>query len=291
MRVIKLYRHGFTMGTPPATSTHKRAERSSVSGWSVGATRRNIAFLRSIDETKVNLLNGSELIPLAITLTVRDCPATSDEWHKVRRALVERLRRLGMVRMHWVIEWQRRGVPHLHCAAWFEQQDFVALNQSIVKGWLDLAGKWGAGHRGQFIKPITGAVGWFQYVSKHAARGVNHYQRSPENIPEEWKNKTGRVWGKIGDWDSVIVPGGRIDIESSDYYRLRRLIRNWRLADARSNVSSYGVKRIVQARNMLKSNIKSASDVRGVSEWVSENTVIKLYSWLLANPKQTSSDS
>ena len=184
MRVLQVYRHGLTMGTPPATSTHKRTERSSVSGWSVGATRRNVAFLRSIDETKVNLLNGSELIPLAITLTVRDCPATSDEWHKARDLLIRRLKYLGMVRMHWVIEWQRRGVPHLHCAAWFEQQDFVALNQSIVKGWLDLAGKWGAGHRGQFIKPITGAVGWFQYVSKHAARGVNHYQRSPENIPD-----------------------------------------------------------------------------------------------------------
>lgn len=287
MRVIKVYRHGFTMGTPPATSTHKRAERSTVSGWSVGATRRNVAFLRSIDETKVNSHDGAELIPLAITLTVRDCPQTSDEFHRVRDLFIRRLKRLGMVRMHWVIEWQRRGVPHLHCAVWFKQQDFVELNLSIINGWLELTEQWGSGHRGQFITPITGVVGWFQYVSKHAARGVKHYQRSPENMPVEWNNKTGRVWGKVGDWDSVIVPGGRVDVESSDYYRIRRLIRNWRLADSRSKGSSYSPKRIVQARTMLKCNLKSASEVRGASEWVNERTMVALCMWVLANPSDS----
>ena len=49
MPVVTLYRHGVSMGVPPMTSTHKRAKRDVVTGWSAGATRRNLRFLYSID--------------------------------------------------------------------------------------------------------------------------------------------------------------------------------------------------------------------------------------------------
>lgn len=112
MRVIKLYRHGFTMGTNSFEPGAKRprGERGLVGGWSHGSTSRNIAFLRSIDES---LLTGAGL---ALTLTVRDCPDTSDEWHSIRRAFERRLKRMGLIRMHWVIEWQRRGVYLVYCS-------------------------------------------------------------------------------------------------------------------------------------------------------------------------------
>lgn len=288
MRVIQLYRHGFTMGTPPASSSHLRAPRSTVAGWSHGATRRNIAFLRSIDETKVIYgSDGNKLIALAVTLTLRDCPPTSDDFHRVRNALIRRLKRLGMVRMHWVIEWQRRGVPHLHCAVWFEHQDYVALHTSIINAWLELTQEWRTGRSGQFITPINDAVGWFEYVSKHAARGVNHYQRSPDNIPKSWLNKTGRVWGKVGDWSDVLVPAGRIDVEKADYFKMRRIVRAWRLADSRSNVRSYGVKRIAAARRMLKCHDRARSETRGASEWMPEEQFMVAYSWLIS---QTDTD-
>ncbi|WP_425527867.1 rolling circle replication-associated protein, partial [Xylella fastidiosa] len=58
-------------------------------------------------------------VGLALTLTVRDCPATAQEWQRMRRAWEKRMKRAGMIRVHWVTEWQRRGVPHLHCAIWF----------------------------------------------------------------------------------------------------------------------------------------------------------------------------
>ena len=80
MRCLKSLRHGFTLGTNsfPPDSKRPRGERGSVGGWSHGSTSRNIAFLRSVDET---LLTGHAL---ALTLTVRDCPPDSDSWHKVR---------------------------------------------------------------------------------------------------------------------------------------------------------------------------------------------------------------
>lgn len=292
MRVIQLYRHGFTMGTPPATSPHLRAPRSTVSGWSHGATRRNIAFLRSIDETKVVYdSDGKQLIALAVTLTLRDCPPTSDDFHRVRNALIRRLKRLSMVRMHWVIEWQRRGVPHLHCAVWFEHQDYVTLCISITKAWLELTHEWRTSFSGQHITPISDAVGWFEYVSKHAARGVNHYQRSPDNIPKSWLNKTGRVWGKVGDWSGVLVPAGRIDVEKADYFKMRRIVRAWRLADSRANVHSSGVKRITTARRMLKCNDRAMSEVRGASEWMPEQQFMRAYSWLLSTGNSSVTDN
>ncbi|MFO5759614.1 hypothetical protein ACLBQR_30010, partial [Klebsiella pneumoniae] len=104
---------------------------------------------------------------VALTLTLRDCPPTADDWHKLRRAWEKRMVRAGMVRLHWVTEWQRRGVPHLHCALWFEDRYDIAC---AVDHWVAVASAYGAGHRGQHGRIIDGPVGWFQYLAKHAAR-------------------------------------------------------------------------------------------------------------------------
>ena len=57
--------------------------------------------------------------------------------------------------------------------------------------WRDVAGEYGVSLSAQFVTPITGPLGWLQYLSKHAARGVRHYQRSGR--PAGWHN-TGRLW-------------------------------------------------------------------------------------------------
>lgn len=281
MRKVSVYRHGFTMGTAGTASNHKRAIRGTVSGWSTSATRRNIAFLRSIDETKVSTHNGKSLRALAVTLTLRDCPASSDDWHTIRTNFIKRLRRMGMVRMHWVTEWQRRGVPHLHGAVWVHADDFT-IPSKIIESWCDLVADYRASPRAQYILDITDPVGWFQYMAKHAARGVNHYQRSVKNIPESWKQKTGRVWGKVGEWEGVTVPAGDVHLSDDSYYKMRRLARRWRIADARASVSSYGAARISSARRMLKCNDELRSNVRGVSEWLSETVTLAIIYWLLS---------
>ena len=70
-----------------------------------GATRRNTEFLMSV---KTDQLTGAGV---ALTLTVRDCPPTADDWHRLRRAWEKRMVRAGMLRLHWVTEWQRREFP------------------------------------------------------------------------------------------------------------------------------------------------------------------------------------
>lgn len=274
MRTLKVYLHGATMGTRPATSPHVRAKRGQVGGWSAGATRRNVAFLRSVEPD--SLTNGPDgpLIGFAVTLTLRDCPPSSESFHKLRRAYLMRLERMGLYRCHWVIEWQRRGVPHLHGAFWFPApkrvQDYQRLIDSIIDHWLAVAGTYGVARRAQYVTPISDAIGWFQYVAKHAARGVTHYQRSSENMPEGW-TKTGRMWGYTGAWD--LREPMQFDLSDDVYFRMRRLARSWRIADARASGDSY---RIKTARGLLKHPDPEISKLRGISEWISQDGVLLL---------------
>lgn len=256
------------MGTPPRTNDHLRTRRGNVGGWSTGSTRRNIAFLRSVvPDTLICTPDGELLHGYAFTLTLRDCPTTSDDWHKLRKAFLYRLRRSGMHRLHWVTEWQRRGVPHLHGCVWSTD---INYDRAILSHWLNISLPYGAGPQGQHVNRINDAIGWFKYLAKHAARGVQHYQRSAENIPAGWR-KTGRVWGHWGDWDTRDAL--KLHVEDSTYYRLRRLVRSWRKADARDSGDRF---RIRSARKMLSCPDRLQSEIRGISEWVDIDTMLLL---------------
>lgn len=275
MPVITVYRHGGKGGVAPSKNDHMRAIRGEVEGWSIGATRRNTEFLYSIREDRL------EGVGFAVTLTLRHCPPTPDAWHRLRTAWIKRMERAGMVRLHWVTEWQRRGVPHLHGAIWWpaemvEKFGEHNLKAKMLNDWVMLASTaYGAGFKGQQAHVLTGVVGWFQYVSKHAARGVKHYQRSAENVPAEWQRKTGRVWGKRGDWP--VQEKLRIDLQNEHgdggWFAYRRLVRSWRVADARASGDTY---RLRSARRMLRCPDPALSRVRGISEWLDVNTNLTL---------------
>lgn len=278
MPVVTVYRHGVTGGTPPKSNGHLRALRGDVGGWSVGATTRNTKFLYSVREQE---LDGQGF---AVTLTLRDCPSTSDHWHRLRRAWLKRMERAGMVRLHWVTEWQRRGVPHLHAAVWWptdlvDKHGHQRLKEKMIGDWVMLtSAEYGTGYRSQRAEFITGAVGWFQYVSKHAARGVKHYQRSSENIPDAWKKKTGRMWGHTGPWP--VREGMRFELDDNRdggdkaYFAYRRLVRSWRIADARASGEQ---RRLRLARQMFTCADPALSRVRGFSEWIPEDLQLAFF--------------
>lgn len=284
MPVLKAYQHGLTAGIPPRENNHLRSKRGECEGWTHSSTRSNTRFLYSVEEPN---LTGQGF---AITLTLRDCPESHDDWHKLRRAYFERLRRMGLIRAHWLTEWQRRGVPHLHCAIWLPEPEtrteslvgdyrgydsritrygvyeLWRLQVDLVGHWLSLAGSRGALPRSQTVEPIYDSVGWFKYLSKHAARGLSHYQRSPENIPEGWR-KTGRMWGHLREWPTREPI--RLELDKPGFYAYRRIVRNYRVADARADGQASGKwRRFVQARRMLHCNDPKLSAVRGISEWI-----------------------
>ena len=184
------------------SNQHPRVKRDIVVGWSAGAARRNLRFLYSIDERE---LTGEGL---ALTLTVRDCPPSPESWHLLVRDYFRQVGRVlargghALLRYHYVTEWQRRGVPHLHGAVYVSDGAGASVNlPNVLKGvWEGYAAPYGVNLKAQYVLPITGVLGWFQYVSKHAARGIRHYQRSAANIPDSWRKGTGRMWGKGGAW-------------------------------------------------------------------------------------------
>lgn len=249
---------------------HNRAKREEVSGWSAKTARSNTRFLQSV---KLDSLTGAGI---AFTLTLKNCPPTAGEWHKLRRAFLKRLDRAGMIRLHWVTEWQRRGVPHLHGVAYFPPDRSPAELSNLILGhWLHIAAPYVCAVWGQNAKAISNSLGWLQYLAKHASRGAGHYQRSAASIPEGWRLKTGRMWGKWGSWD--VGDPSKFEVNMPAFHAYRRVFRAYRISEARA---AGGWRSLRYARHCLKSNLRTLSTVRGTSGWIHEETHMAMVHWL-----------
>ena len=279
--MIKSYPSGMLLYVQPTKTNSDPVKRGDTKGWTRKATRSNTRFLYSIEPEK---LTG---YGYAFTLTIRDLPETPKHWSNCRKNFLDVCRRMDLLRFHWINEWQRRGVPHLHGCLYFESEKQINDLRRLMSQWCNIAAPYGAKYQAQQIKPITDQQGWVKYLSKHASRGAGHYQRA--NKPTQWAN-TGRVWGKGGDW-----PTNETLIEIPYYliHVMRRLVKNWRHANARQllPIELGGIiiqpdspfyresfpdgvrdaKRIASARKLLKVNDLKKSAVRGMSEWISSD--------------------
>lgn len=251
MATFKAYANGVTMGVGNAAPVG--GKRGQVVGWSTSAVRRHKRWLYGVEAPQLVGVGD------AVTLTMRDTPDTVEEWRELLTLLFQALRDRGMVRWHWVVEWQRRGTPHVHLAVYAPDGE-ESPGAEVVKVWERLAGEYGAQSAGQWVVPITGPVGWLKYLSKHASRGVAHYQR--QGRPEGW-TKTGRLWGYGGDWP--VSPPLQGMLSMGEYHQVRRMVRSWAVADARSRGDWKGVRYL---RRMLTCHDRQLSTVRGISEWV-----------------------
>ena len=265
MATLKAYRNGLTMGTPGGV-VPPGGKRGRVEGWTAGSARRHTRWLYSVE---VPYLTG---YGWAVTLTVRDLPASAAEWHAARRAWIERVRRRGLVRLHWVVEWQRRGVPHLHAAVYVDD-DGAGVGPALLVEWLEVCRRrgWTASIRSQDVKRIDGAVGWLQYLSKHAGRSAAHYQR--QGMPEGWTS-SGRLWGHVGDWPVGTPVEARLT--GAEAVRLRRLIDQYQRARARAEGDRARELYIRRRRRVETDPYRSR--VLGVSEWVPEHVTTRLLS-------------
>jgi len=218
--------------------------RGIIRGLSAGAARRQQTLLRSVD---VSQLYG---VPVTFTLTVRDVPETAEAWDRAKRALWMRLRRYGVIRVHWCLEWTRRGRPHLHGIAflgaykgrpgrlitWEGRPTWEVFGPALLVGWWqEIAGQWGVSPRAQHVSVRASAErAWFRYMAKHASRGVGHYQRQAESIPEGWRT-TGRMWGTFGlPWP---VSAEKLPLKTWEFHRLRRQLRAHTRARARTHIA------------------------------------------------------
>ena len=267
----------------------KPPKRGKVKGWSVATTRRLVRWFFSVDGDRVDGRG------FALSLTVRDCPATPADWARVRRAFLERLRRLGFLRVQWLTEFQERGVPHMHMAVYFPGE-LALTTADLVAAWVEVAAEFGSRAGGQSVQEITGLVGWLQYQAKHSVRGVKHYQRAA--VPESWREGTGRLWGALGAWP---VREESIEVSTATFHRFRRLMRGWLVGGARVELAAATValgtltksastssrtraekraraalRRVRFLGGMLKCTHRELSPVRAVGEFCPEDVTRQL---------------
>ena len=128
-----------------------------------------------------------------------------------------------------------------------------------------------------------GPLGWLEYLSKHASRGVSHYQR--QGTPPGW-TKTGRLWAPGGSWP--IVESVDAVITDVTMRRVRRHVRGYVVADARraalkarpgSAEARRAWARVAWARRMLRCPDRGLSAVRGMSEWAPGSVVLQFALW------------
>ena len=261
MPTIRLYRNGVSafMG---GTGNHERAPRGEIVGWSPATARRQVRWLWAVD---VEGLTGHGY---AVTLTIRDLPPDAAAFHRLRRAWLKRVERMGAIRVHWVIEWQRRGVPHIHAAVYF--RDPLPVPAALAWQWVAIAPD--ARPQSQHVDVITGTMGWLKYLAKHAARGASHYQR--QGHPEGW-TKTGRMWGHTGSWP--VSEAVDAELSSPEFYRLRRILRRW----ATSRAAAAGDWRTLAKLRRSPGRIApSKSRYVGASEWIGESEMMLLLDFL-----------
>lgn len=236
MATYSFSQNGFSVGHGGGNS--EPPKRGTVRGWTRGAARRNERFLQSIDPAGLDSRQG-----YGVTLTMRDLPATGDDWIALRTRLFDRIKKHpGIELWHFVCEWQARGVIHLHLSIFGPEcladnvQSPASIADYVVQSWLDLAAGYGPERWCQYVVPVFGPVGWLQYVSKHGARGVGHYQRQAEFLPEPW-SKTGQLWGKGGPWPEGL--SGSVVLDREQAAKARRQARRYELADARRVAVQY----------------------------------------------------
>lgn len=268
MPTINIYPNGSSGGTP-GMNNGKAGIRSKVAGWSAQSSRRNMKFLWSIP---TDHLTGNGY---SFTLTVRDCPETPEQWALWCAVYWKRVRAAGALRIHWVIEWQRRGCPHLHGSVYFpENVSIDEVHNVLLDGWV-YKNPFEPSRAQQRCLPIYDAVGWGEYVAKHAARGVQHYQRSPENIPKHWKGETGRIWGYRGNWPRREPLKLNMQDREGDggWYAFRRLVRRYAVSKARAKGDTAAM---IYARRMLRSNRRDLAECRGFASWVPRHAMERL---------------
>lgn len=263
-------------------------ERTATKGWTPNVARRNEQRLQQID------FDGIDGVPAFVTLTMPSGQmgeVSAADFHGWLKRWIQYMKRHGMSHYYWILEFQASGNPHLHVLVWLDHDCDPLEQYKALRSWVGILNKSDVGARlqGQIWEDID--VGGelvvdgervpahpervLMYLAKHAARGVAHYQRQIENMPDDWQYRSGRVWGH----DRGLPLREQEDVETDypTFHRFRRLVRRWRLAEARGIKDAERRRAaILQARRSLRCSRRDVSPYRGVSAWLPADVASQL---------------
>lgn len=124
-------------------------------------------------------------------------------------------------------EWDR----HLRQYIVWDNNESAVVSNVVVK-WLELTEAEGlhTSSNSQDVQLIDGNEAWLVYIAKHGIRGVKHYQRALDNMPDEWRDGAGAMWGhdrKMPVADDSVLP-----MDMRAFHQFRREARKWCCAHA-----------------------------------------------------------
>lgn len=290
---LTIRQHGASASIPRhpiAGGLQKPGERKANRGWTAAVARRNSQYLQRIDFENVD---GT---PYAVTLTL---PAwqmeqvTPTVLHRLIDVMLKYLRRHGMLHFHWIVEFTAKRMPHIHMSIWmndrYEEWDrslrqYVVWDNdegrvvaNIVIKWLELTAAEGlhVSSKSQDVQLIDGSEAWLVYVAKHGIRGVKHYQRALVNMPDEWRDGAGAMWGH--DRNLPVVDDNILPMDMRAFHQFRREVRKWCCAHARMvKDPARRARAIRQARRVNRCGQPRLSVVRPVSVWIPKDVTISI---------------
>lgn len=263
-------------------------EKTATKGWTPNVARRNEQRLQQIDFESI------EGVPAFVTLTMPSGQmgeVSAADFHGWLKSWLRYMKRHGMEHYYWILEFQASGNPHLHVLVWLDHEPELLETYKALRSWVGILDKSGVGARiqGQAWENID--VGGelvvdgekmpahpervLMYLAKHAARGVAHYQRQIENMPEDWQYRSGRVWGH--DRGLPLREQEDVECDYPTFHRFRRLVRRWRLSEAQGIKDAERRRAdILQARRSLRCSRRDVSPYRGVSAWLPADVASQL---------------
>lgn len=278
-------------------TSFQQPERTNCGGWTRNVARRNEQRLQQVD---FEAIDG---VPAFVTLTMPSQQmneVSAKQFHSWLNTWLVYMRRRGCVHYYWILEFQGSGNPHLHVIVWLtDWRTGGAKGGYMTHSWVSESGVveqyralayWAKMLNGDGIAAKVDAQNFqlvetgshavdgkvldlatperlLMYLTKHAARGVAHYQRQIENMPEDWKYSSGRMWAH----DRALPLHEQQDVECDyqTFWAYRRLVRRWRCSEAHAiGDSDRRCAAISQARRMLKCSRPDISPYRGVSAWI-----------------------
>lgn len=226
---LVIRRHGYSMSSVDVESLkaarkgQKAAKRDRCGGWTYGCYKRLVERLQSVCEE--HLFSTGFVHAITLTYGHAEGVPSAGMVKLHRERLLGWAARHGFTAVHWLVEFQRNGYPHMHLIA--KHGVSAVMAASLVDKWLSITSASGARSAGQHVSEMSGFSQYALYLAKHASRQNWHYQRA--SLPTSWGGYSGRMWGFTGDWkfDDAFV----IVLDIGEWWRVRRVIRRLARAD------------------------------------------------------------
>lgn len=185
-----------------------------------------ISFTARARKNLLKKLNSlTEFSNIFITLTYPSFfPADSSEWKRHLDNFGRDIRRNFLKSwLYWKLEPQKRGAPHFHLIGRMNADiDIHEFRQHISSLWYRTCGTGDQKHlrAGTQVRHIKSSRRMIQsYVSKYIAK-IDCTQYPGWSTP-------GRFWGVIGKENLPVAVPQVFDIDRTEYFVLRRLVKRW----------------------------------------------------------------